>query len=241
MTKILVVDDDAFEQHYIGTLLKQEDWTLLYAKDGQSALKIAQEENPDLVLLDIILPQIDGIEVCRMLHGIASLAEVPTVMVTTLCDQPTRAKCIEAGADDFISKPFDPMELRTRVRSLLRLNRYRLQAEENARYLSLVRMIPDGIVVAWMDGVVAYANPSAMDHFGVVVEGPFPGFVLDGEMVSLPRALETQTWKTDCARLEVVVYPSANTSVVTEVVVKKIIWQDKAALFLCLHGRQATL
>ncbi|HZU87374.1 MAG TPA: response regulator [Anaerolineaceae bacterium] len=240
MFKILVVEDDLFEQHYIGTLLKREEWTLLYAKDGQSAIQMAQEEIPDLVLLDIILPEMDGIEVCRLLHTIPNLAEIPMIMVTTLCDQPTRAKCIEAGADDFISKPFDPIELRTRVGSLLRLNYYRLQAEEHARFQSLVSMIPEGTAVVWMDGVVAYANPAAIDHFGVLVGGPFPAFVLEGEMVSLVRALEPQLWKTDIARMEVVVYPLPNTSVVADIVIRRIIWQDKAALLLCLHGRSMT-
>jgi CheY-like chemotaxis protein len=237
MFKVLVVEDDLFEQHYIGTLLRQEDLTLIYAKDGQSALDISREVPPDLVLLDIILPEMDGIEVCRLFHTIPVLAEVPVVMVTTLCDQPTRTKCIEAGADDFISKPFDPIELRTRVRSLLRLNHYRLKAEENARFQSLVAIIPEGIVVTWTDGVVAYANSAAVEKFGVLVGGPFPGFVLEGEMMSLNRALEIQPWRGETVRLEVVIYPLPNTSIVAELLIKKIIWQDRAALFLCLLGR----
>ena len=88
-------------------------------------MAMAAEHTPDLILLDVMMPGMDGFEVCRSLRADPLLAEVPVVMVTALDDRDSRLQGIEAGADDFVSKPFDRVELRARVRTIARLNRYR--------------------------------------------------------------------------------------------------------------------
>jgi signal transduction histidine kinase len=96
-------------------------------------LRSAGESPPDLVLLDVMMPGMDGFETCRRLRGDPILAEVPVILLTALDDRESRLAGFEAGADDFVAKPFDRLELRLRVRGLLRLNRYRRLTEERAR------------------------------------------------------------------------------------------------------------
>jgi CheY-like chemotaxis protein len=129
---ILVVDDLASNRETLRELLEGLDFKILEAKDGYSALRIASDTPPDLVLLDVMMPGMDGFEVCRRLRGEVRLAEVPVIMVTALDDQASRLSGIKAGADDFITKPYNRTELHARARSITRLNRYRRLHEAQA-------------------------------------------------------------------------------------------------------------
>jgi DNA-binding response OmpR family regulator len=122
---ILVVDDIEANRETLRELLEDEDYCLVEAPDGPTALKLAAEVPPDLVLLDVMMPGMNGYEVCRRMRADARLAEVPIIMVTALDDQVSRIAGIEAGADDFVTKPFNRAELRARARTVTRLNRYR--------------------------------------------------------------------------------------------------------------------
>jgi len=123
--KILIVDDDSPTRETLTTLLADGSYELVTATNGTEALTIAPELLPDLILLDVMMPVVDGFEVCRRLRADSRLAEVPIIMLTALDDRASRLRGLEAGADDFLSKPFDGSELRTRVRTITRLNRYR--------------------------------------------------------------------------------------------------------------------
>ncbi len=122
---VLVVDDVAANRLTLCELLEPEDYRLVEASDGPSALRLAAEEPPDVVLLDVMMPGMDGFEVCRRLRADGRLAEVPVIMVTALDDHASRLAGLDAGADDFITKPFNRAELRARVGTIARLNRYR--------------------------------------------------------------------------------------------------------------------
>jgi two-component system cell cycle sensor histidine kinase/response regulator CckA len=122
---ILVVDDVVSNRDTLRELLESDDYLLVEAEDGPTALQRAEEVSPDLVLLDIMMPGMNGYEVCRRLRASKRLAEVPVIMVTALDDQASRITGIEAGADDFITKPFNRAELRARARTVTRLNRYK--------------------------------------------------------------------------------------------------------------------
>jgi response regulator RpfG family c-di-GMP phosphodiesterase len=111
-------------------LLLREGYQLETAANGPEALEKAAAILPDVILLDVMMPDMDGMEVCRRLRADPKLAEMPIVMVTALSDDESRVQGIEAGADDVISKPFSAAELRARVRTITRLNRYRRLAEE---------------------------------------------------------------------------------------------------------------
>lgn len=135
---ILIVDDEIVSRYTVEALLSSEGYELVFAESGEEALEKAVELVPDLMLLDVMMPGMNGFEVCQLLRANPRLAELPVVMVTALDDRESRIKGIEAGADDFMSKPFDRAELRARIRTITRLNRYRrlVETEEKLAYLA---------------------------------------------------------------------------------------------------------
>jgi putative two-component system response regulator len=133
--RILVVDDDALTRQILTDQLVEAGYLVSTAQDGEEALAKVAAEPPDLVLLDVIMPKLDGYEVCRRLKSDGRTILIPVVMITVLTATQERIKGIEAGADDFLSKPFNPQELMTRVRSLLRLKRYTDELEKGETVL----------------------------------------------------------------------------------------------------------
>jgi DNA-binding response OmpR family regulator len=121
--RILVVDDTAANVRLLEALLTPRGHTVLEAASGEEALSRLEKEHPDLVLLDILMPGIDGYEVCRRIREDPSTAHLPVIMVTA-SEASQKIKGLEAGADDFVAKPFDKAELLARVGSLLRVKRY---------------------------------------------------------------------------------------------------------------------
>lgn len=117
---ILVVDDEARVTRLARDYLEKNGFRVLTAADGQSALAAARREKPDLVILDLMLPQIDGREVCRILRR---ESDVPIIMLTALSEEIDQVTGLEIGADDYITKPFSPRALVARVRALLRRTR----------------------------------------------------------------------------------------------------------------------
>jgi len=122
---ILIVDDEPMNHDIFEALMHREGYNLISASNGPEAIEKAREYVPDVILLDVMMPEMDGFEACRRLRADDLLAEVPIVMVTTLDDKESRLTGIKAGADDFLTKPYDKDELRARVRTIVRLNRYR--------------------------------------------------------------------------------------------------------------------
>ena len=132
-SRILIVDDDRVTRRILDGLLSPEGYELRPASNGAAALTLAREWIPDLILLDILMPGLDGFEVCRELRNDDLLAEMPIIMLTALDDRESRIKGMDAGADDFVSKPFDRVELLTRVRGITRLNRFRRILQERTQ------------------------------------------------------------------------------------------------------------
>jgi class 3 adenylate cyclase/CheY-like chemotaxis protein len=126
MTKagtILVVDDIPQNIRLLEAVLAPKGYELLTAGSGEEALDVLTRCQPDLILLDIVMPGIDGFEVCRRIRSDPTTAFLPVVMITASGDK-EKIQAIEVGADDFVTKPFDQAELLARVRSLLRIKRY---------------------------------------------------------------------------------------------------------------------
>ena len=121
---ILVVDDERFNRDLLSRLLGPYRYIVATAADGESAFAAMAAKEPDLILLDVQMPGMDGFEVCRRIKQRAASRLTPVVLVTGLNDRASKIKGIEAGADDFLSKPYDVEELVSRVASLVRLKRY---------------------------------------------------------------------------------------------------------------------
>lgn len=121
LKKILVVDDEPINFDVIEGLLMSEGYQLSYASNGLKALKRLDSEQPDLILLDVMMPEMNGIDVCRQVKSNPNFNHIPIVMVTALNSKEDMAHCLDAGADDFTSKPVVGIELRARVRSMLRI------------------------------------------------------------------------------------------------------------------------
>ena len=135
---ILVADDNAMNLKMLTTRLAAEGYRTVTASDGDEALAAATAHHPDLVLLDVMMPKIDGLEVCRRLKADAAAAFTPIVMVTAMSDARDAVTGLDAGADEYLTKPVDHQALIARVRSMLRIkalhDTVRAQAEELARW-----------------------------------------------------------------------------------------------------------
>jgi len=116
-SKILVVDDDPNVVKLVQLYLERDGHEVLTANDGVTGLELAREEQPSLIVLDLMLPRMDGMEVCRTLRAESS---VPIVMLTAMVEEDDRLAGLDLGADDYVTKPFSPRELAARVRAVLR-------------------------------------------------------------------------------------------------------------------------
>lgn len=164
---ILIVDDDAGARDTLEALLSAEDYHLSFAGNGIEALEKAEHLTPSLILLDVMMPGMDGFEVCRRLRAMPLLAEVPILLITALDDRDSCLQGIEAGADDFISKPFDFSKLRARVRTTLRLDRYRRLLQERTKFEWVVQHANDGYLIVNEYDAVIYANFYARLYLGL--------------------------------------------------------------------------
>ncbi len=120
MTRLVLVDDDANLRHTLGYALRQEGFEVVAAEDGERGLEAFRQSKPDVVLLDVMLPHVDGFEVCRRIRR---ESDVPIIMLTARDTELDKVVGLELGADDYLAKPFSTRELVARVRALLRRTR----------------------------------------------------------------------------------------------------------------------
>ncbi len=166
-SRILIVDDEPIARHTLEALLYHKDYALTLAASGPEGLARAVEIQPDLILLDVMMPGMDGFEVCRRLRADPQLSAIPILLVTALDDHASRLHGLEVGADDFIAKPFDGAELQARVRTITRLDRYRTLLAEKARFERLVELSPDGILIVDLAGTIQLCNSAMVQLLGV--------------------------------------------------------------------------
>jgi len=153
---ILIVDDTLTGRKALELLLKVDGYKLAFASNGNDALCRAREIAPDVILLDVMMPGMDGYEVCYRMRTDPTLLDVPILLLSSLTERGERLKGIKAGADDFISKPYDKVELLARVRTITRLNRFRRFREEHAQLESALLTLQhtyDATIEGWVQAL----------------------------------------------------------------------------------------
>jgi two-component system sensor histidine kinase/response regulator len=134
--KILIVEDNQENMDLLVYFLKPQGYDIINVKDGLSAITKVEEEHPDIILLDIMLPKMDGYEVCDRIKKNQKTKFIPVIMLTALKELQNKVRALEVGADDFLSKPFENIELLARVKSLLRLKEYHDELEAKNKELA---------------------------------------------------------------------------------------------------------
>ena len=135
MTQVLVVDDEPMIREIVVRYLERDGFATLEAADGDRARELVERESPDLVVLDLMLPGTDGLELCRWIRSRSSL---PVIMLTARGEESDRIVGLELGADDYVTKPFSPRELAARVRTVLRRAELDLVTDERLAFDGLV-------------------------------------------------------------------------------------------------------
>lgn len=165
---VLIIDDDEAVRLRITNILEAESYIeILSASTGEQGLLLAKENCPDLIFLDIVLPGIDGLEVCAQLRTHAQTQEVPIVMLSSAPESEFMLRAIEQGADDFLHKPIATNELRAKTLTITRLNRYRRLLSIRAREQWMVDTSEDAYVFIDLRGRVGFANRQAGNLFGI--------------------------------------------------------------------------
>ena len=137
--KILCVDDEPSIREILHHVLTEEGYEVLTASDGQEALLVAVKERPDLILLDIMMPNLDGMETCRRLRAQPTTRHMRVIILTAYDMRERLEEAITAGADDFLGKPIDMTELRIRVRSMLKVKDMSDEVDRLEAYISSMK------------------------------------------------------------------------------------------------------
>ncbi len=167
-SRILIIDDDLAVRLRLCDLLAQAgDFDVDECADGPTGLARAEEFRPDLVLLDIMMPGMSGFEVCARLRATPVNREVPVIVLSAAEESEAMIRALEAGADDFLRKPFSAPELRAKVRSIARLNRVRTIGAERDRFRWLLDQSLEPLAVTDGAGRIVYANHRARELFGL--------------------------------------------------------------------------
>ena len=134
-SRVLIADDNEQNRELLDAYLADEDYEILMANDGQQTMDAVEASHPDLILLDIMMPRMSGYEVCEQLKADPEKQNIPVLMVTALNEMGDIEKAVKAGCDDFLTKPVNQLELKTRVRSLLRVRHLTNERDRLLAYL----------------------------------------------------------------------------------------------------------
>lgn len=165
--KILVADDIKQNVKLLRVILTAFEYDVIEAYDGEEALEKAKTEKPDLILLDVMMPKLTGYEVCHKLREDKKTKNIPIIMITALHETDDRIQGIEAGADDFISKPFNKAELLARVKSLLRMRQITSPSDETSVLDSILSNLAEGVIVADGEWKIKNINQTAQELLNI--------------------------------------------------------------------------
>jgi len=233
---ILLVDDELGGRTTLEGILRPDGYHLAFASTGAEALEKASSLLPDLILLDVMMPGMDGFEVCRRLRAIPHVAEIPVIMVTALDDRESCLAGLAAGADDFLSKPVDRLELRARVQTITRLNRYRRLLTERTKFERVVDHAPVGMLIVDAQRTIVLANPAIVQLLGATDADALLGqnilTIVAPEQVEGCTALLDGVFANlvEVGRTEATFVRADDGSVPVELDIGQFVWDDQAAV-----------
>jgi signal transduction histidine kinase/CheY-like chemotaxis protein len=163
---ILVVDNEPLNVELLQAILPTKDYDVVTAGDGDEALMVLGKQKIDLVLLDVMMPNLNGFEVTRMIRADPKIKGMPIILITALSETTERIMGIEAGCDEFVTKPFDKQEVLARIRTLLKLNYYRSQIDEKEKFEHVVDRMNEGLVICDADLKIVKTNPKGRELLG---------------------------------------------------------------------------
>jgi CheY-like chemotaxis protein len=165
--KILIVEDEPKNMELLETLLNPEGYSMIKAGSGEEALEYLSGNEPDLVLLDIVMPGISGFSVLKAIRESGNNSAVPVILLSALSDREDRLKGLGAGADDYISKPFDRAELTFKVKTQAELSVLRRQINEKEKLADVMDLVEEGAILTDCLFEIQHMNRTAMDMFGM--------------------------------------------------------------------------
>ena len=167
--RILIADDDMNVHQSLNTYFKREGFQTLSAYDGEAALEMARKSQPDMILLDIMMPKMDGLEVCR---EIRRASNVPIIMLTAKCEEFDKLLGLELGADDYITKPFSPREVLARVKTVLRRMR-EFHEESRGTQITVGNLSVDmSAFTVKLDGEIMPCTPKEIEILWTLASNP---------------------------------------------------------------------
>jgi signal transduction histidine kinase len=172
---ILVVDNEPLNVELLQAILPSKDYDVVTASDGDEALLLLGRQKVDLVLLDVMMPNLNGFEVTRLIRADPKIKGMPVILITALGETADRIMGIEAGCDEFVTKPFEKQEVLARIRTLLKLNYYRSQIDEKEKFEHVVNRMNDGLVICDADLNIVKTNQKGRELLGS--EDLSPGWV----------------------------------------------------------------
>jgi DNA-binding response OmpR family regulator len=164
---ILVVDDQPQNNELLEACLVPQGYEIIKAASGEEALEKLAHNQIDLVLLDIMMPRMSGLEVLEKMRSDEKTKAIPVVMVTALKETEDKIKALEAGCDDFVSKPFDKIELLARVKSMLKISDFLRQLDEKKKFKTVVDKVSDGIAICSPDYLIKDSNEALLKYLNI--------------------------------------------------------------------------
>lgn len=178
-SKVVMVDDTPANLEVFRAFLECEDYELHAISDSSLALEYIKKERPDVILLDVMMPQVCGFTLCEQIRRSKDVCHVPVLMITAYGENAAIIRGLNAGADDFLVKPVGAEMLRARIKTITRLNRYRLLCEREQNFRNLFERLPEPILVLDKTGKVVSANSKAESVFAPGPEGSLVGGGID--------------------------------------------------------------
>jgi CheY-like chemotaxis protein len=168
--KILVADDELIGRQLLEAILFPEGYEIIFAEDGEKALNAANKYLPDFILLDVMMPKMDGFEVCKRIREQKDTAHIPVFLITALDDRDSRIRGIDAGADDYISKPFDRIEILAKIKNSTTLLQYRqlnIPSEEQVAAESILALYDEKLFSCLTDILILQSQHTENERFNI--------------------------------------------------------------------------